>query len=192
MANLRNQFAFFRTFLVRSNPDFEVSEIDNDFKIVPVTFQNVEDAEWFNSPDLIKAFKFFLTKGYQGYYVFINGKCAHRIWIFNDSERTYLGDMFKFDIGNELMVAWGLTSKEFRGKGIYQAVLSFLIQKYPGQYIYGAVEPKNLISLKGLLNNGFTIHKQLLLIRVWRIKLWVQYKKEGRISINFGFGGMVK
>ncbi|HON18881.1 MAG TPA: hypothetical protein PK990_06900 [Salinivirgaceae bacterium] len=179
-----------RRFVVRSLHD-RIAPAKNRFDIREICHENIADAAWFNTPEQLDCFHQFLENGYKGYFVYIEGEVAHRIWIFTDSKRSILAEGFVYKIEPNVIVAWVLTSEKYRGKGIYPHMLAYLKSVFRPKFIYGVVEPENFTSIKGFLKTGFEIYQKFVLIRFYRIKLWVQYQKQGKLSFRLGIGSVV-
>ncbi len=181
-----------KLFITEKNQPVSHKKEQKAFQIREVSKDNLKDAEWFNTSEEINWFNNFLDSGYEGYYVYLENQCVHRTWIFNDSKRSYLGDVFIYEIGENLMVTWSLTHKDYRRRNIYKQVLLFLRSRYFPKQILGVVDFNNKNSISAFLKSGFIPYKYFILFRFYKIKIWIQYKKFEKINLKFGFGGKVR
>jgi hypothetical protein len=163
-----------------------LDKLNDKFDIRRVTKENVNDASWFNSESEIKIFNSFLDKQYLGFYVYIDGVCGHRIWLFHTNERSNLTSHFKYHLpDNHLLVVWGETAKEYRGMSIYTEILSYLASEYGQERpILGAVHYKNIGSQKGMIKAGYQIIEKHYLFKFFRVKFDITKAKGFKISVK--------
>lgn len=191
MKYFKNSIVISKTYLVRNNPLFENRIENKEFNINLVDCNNLNDAKWFNDIKQIETFKHFLEKNYIGFYCYFKSKCIHRLWIFTDSDRTYLNQYFIYPLKNEFFIAWVETASEYRKLGAFNQTINYVTHYFPNKDFIAAIDSKNYKSLKAFLTNGFKIYKSFLLIKFFRLKLSILYKKNNTICFKPNIGTKV-
>lgn len=131
----------------------KVEELENNRK-------NLESSPW--------ELNCHLYDGAEDFFVYKNsdGTIAHISWLYyqdNPNRLIYLGK-------DECEVKYSLTFTQFRGKGIYPAIL-VKIQNYLKEKkcrrVFICVEKNNLSSIKGIGKAGFVYLKHITLIKIF-------------------------
>lgn len=166
---------------------FDLSENDK-ILIKKVNFNNIEDARWFNSEAQMKSFYDFIDKGYRGYYAYIDGVCVSRLWVFSNSDSTFLNDYFLYKLkSDEVYVSWGLTDSQYRNMGVFQKISAYILEDNVGKKVLGSVNPLNSVSLKLHENLGYYIFGKYFLIKFLRLRLSIRYGGTSSFRINIGY-----
>lgn len=143
-------------------------------KIVQTNYNNLVDILTFQDSKYLKIFRNFLDNGDKGYFAYLNGKCVHRSWIqFGEKEvevHRFLKRKIKKD---EAFIHYCETAPEARGKNIYPAVLSRIVNDFKGKYknIYISTNINNLASRRGIEKAGFKEIEKIRIIVILGIKI---------------------
>lgn len=144
-------------------------------KIVQANYDNLVDILTFQDSKYLKIFKNFLDNGDKGYFAYLNGKCVHRSWAqFGEKEVTLLAPFIKRKIKqNEAYIHYCETAPEARGKNIYPAVLSRIVNDFKDKYknIYISTNIKNIASRRGIEKAGFKEIEKIRIIVILGIKI---------------------
>jgi RimJ/RimL family protein N-acetyltransferase len=93
------------------------------------------------------------------YLAFSEGAIAHLAWVYYPHELDKHPTPFRILRRDEAAIANCVTVREFRGKGVYPAVIRVLLEnlKQQGyQYCYMYIEIHNSASVRGVSKLGFT------------------------------------
>lgn len=191
--NLFNNFInISKTFLVKYISPTEKYIDKNNLTVKLINLNNVNDAEWFNDATQIETFKKFLEKKYIGFYCYKEDLCVHRLWLFNNSDRTYLNQEFIYKIKvNEMFVAWVETSEKYRKTGAFSKTINFVINSIQNKTFIASIDANNTKSINAFLKNGFGIYKKFLLLKFYKIKLSIQYKQDNKFCLKCKLGSIV-
>lgn len=164
-----------------------------DLKVLAINKENINDALWFNTQEEINQFQHFIDKGYLGFYCYKNGICIFRTFIFTKSEKAMVGKHFAYHLKeNEVFSAWNQTAKEYRGLGVYSFTLNQLIHMFPDKHFSAFVSADNHSSIKGMKKAGFEITRRLILMKLSRLKIYIQYKgPNNKWCFRLGIGSII-
>lgn len=90
---------------------------------------------------------------------FSQGAIAHLAWVYYPSELSKHPTPFRILRRDEAAIANCVTIREFRGKGVYPAVIRALLEDLKRQgyrYCYMYIEVRNTASVRGVSKLGFT------------------------------------
>ena len=151
----------------------------------PVTQENVDDAKSFQDDHYLRIFHEFLDRGDEGYYAYLDGKCAHRSWVphngIMDVDLFYNRPMKK----NEVFIHWCETAAWARGKNLYPATLARIITDHPGKRVCISVNEMNTASRRGIEKAGFELQERITSMVVLGMK-WTSIED---MTINVREGG---
>ena len=103
-----------------------------------------------------------------------NGAVGHISWIYYKNDPNRILDLG----GNEGEIKYSLTLPQFRGRGIYPAIL-VRIQSYLKEHgykrVYICVKDDNLASIKGIEKAGFKYIARINLVKILGIQLSRRY-----------------
>ena len=140
-----------------------------------VTEDNIEDAKSFQADHYLCSFREFLNRGDEGYYAYINEKCAHRSWVphngIMDVDSFYHRPLQE----NEVFIHWCETAVWARGKNLYPATLARIIADHPGKRVCISVNEKNMASRRGIEKAGFKLQERVTTMVVLGMK-WTSVK----------------
>ena len=126
-----------------------------------VTLDNVNDANTFQNEKYLQCFKTFLEAGDDGYYGYLDGKCAHRSWVVHSGmmvvDRYYQRPMKE----NEIFIHWCETAVWARGHNLYPAILGRIIADNPDRHICISVNENNIASRRGVEKVGFAVQERI-------------------------------
>lgn len=113
-------------------------------------------------PEAISQHKKRYSDGEVCYIAYWGGRCVHRSWVRVTPGMAWaLYPFFKIRLGaDSVLVHACATDEKFRGRGIYPAVLSKIIQDFQGKRIYISASIENNSSRKGIERAGFRLVKQ--------------------------------
>lgn len=141
----------------------------------PVTKKNVDDAKSFQADHYLCRFHEFLARGDEGYYAYLDGKCAHRSWVLHNGVMDV--DIFYHRPlkGNEMFIHWCETAFWARGHNLYPATLGVIIANHPGKRVCISVNEKNIASRQGIEKAGFVLQERITTTVVLGMK-WTVFK----------------
>lgn len=143
-------------------------------KIVQANCNNLVDILTFQNSRYIKIFKQFLDSGDKGYFGYLNSKCVHRSWIQFGEKEVSLAPFIKRKINkDEAYIHYCETAPEARGKNIYPAVLSRIVNDFKDKYknIYISTNIKNIASRRGIEKAGFRERERVHLLIIFGIQI---------------------
>ena len=137
-------------------PTFLQSEVE----VKRVDSSNVEDALGYEPKHKVETFKKFLSLGDWGYYAYLDGRWTHRSWVtFGPKKVDRWSGISPMNLcANEAFIHWCETATWARGRGVYSAVLSEIVEDCLNdkcQNIYISTNQENIASQKGILRAGF-------------------------------------
>ncbi|HPW65853.1 MAG TPA: hypothetical protein PLY32_03935 [Salinivirgaceae bacterium] len=157
-----------------------------------VSYSNFEDTKRFCNDNQIKCFKEFLDKGYKGYFAYIDNLCVGRLWLFTNSDRTYLNDFVLYKLRkNELYEAWVETDENYRGRGVYLALSTYALHENREYNVLATVKPDNRVSTAAHIKSGYHIYTKYLLIKFKKIKISIGYRYSGIFRLRIKIGDYV-
>lgn len=113
-----------------------------------------------NTPNL-QSFHEFLQRGDEGYYAYLDGKCAHRSWALHngvmDVDIFYHRQLKE----NEVFIHWCETADWARGHNLYPATLGQIIVDNPGKRVCISVNRNNVASRRGIEKAGFELQEKV-------------------------------
>ena len=143
-------------------------------KIVQANYNNLVDILTFQDSKYLKIFRNFLDNGDKGYFAYLNGRCVHRSWVQFGEREVSLAPFIKRKIKqDEAYIHYCETAPEARGKNIYPAVLSRIVNDFKDKYknIYISTNIKNIASRKGIEKAGFRERERVHLLIIFGIKI---------------------
>ncbi len=126
-----------------------------------VTLYNVNDAYTFQNEHYLQCFREFLEKGDDGYYGYLDDKCAHRSWVIHNGMMVVNRYYKRFMKENEIYIHWCETAVWARGHNLYPAVLGRIIADNPNKHICISVNENNIASRRGVEKVGFTVKERI-------------------------------
>lgn len=155
--------------LIREPEKIKIKSLINGHVVKRVTEFNVADTQRFENRTYTKKYQDMLQHGDSGYFGYIDGKCACRLWgMVRAKEQLYYGS--QLDMKEDgIYVHYVETAKDFRRQGIARECLASLIDDYQDRYIYSIVNIENLASMKLHKELGFK-EKAVLIVKKRRLK----------------------
>ena len=155
--------------LIREPNYMEKIDLKNGHAVKKVTYDNVTDTQRFEKKSYIKIYQNMLQHGDSGYFGYIDGKCACRLWgMVRPKEQLYYGS--QLDMKEDgIYVHYVETAKDFRRQGIARECLASLIDDYQDRYIYSIVNIENLASMNLHKELGFK-EKTVLMVKKRRLR----------------------
>ncbi len=155
----------YRTLAVHTSLLYSIDSCDYTPKyygdVRRVTPENVNDAAAFQNEKYLQSFRSFLEQGDDGYYGYLDGKCAHRSWAVHSAmmvvDRYYQRPMKE----NEVFIHWCETAVWARGHNLYPAALGKIIADNPNKHICISVNENNVASRRGIEKVGFTVQERI-------------------------------
>jgi len=159
------------TLILFEHKDYK--KIDAPIAIEYASHTNVYDILYFQSQTYVYKFKEFLDLGDIGYFAYLNGKCVHRSWVKFNEQLVSLHWSLKYQLKpNEYFIHYSETAPEAKGKGIYQAVLSKIVQDFRNKgKILISTNAKNIPSIKGIKKAGFKELERTKVFMILGIKI---------------------
>ena len=146
--------------------EFPKNKISN-FKVNPeitirkVNKNNLKDILNFQNKKYIPIFKKFLKKKATGYYAYINNVCVHSICVKDNNQIVYphwvyrYSWLHKYKLKNdEVFIHYAKTNSHYRDKGVYQSVLSKILEYFKEKVKLISINSKNIFSIKGVMKVG--------------------------------------
>ena len=121
------------------------------------TQANLADILNFQPARYVEVFRDFLALGDKGYYTYLDGQCVHRSWVKSNEQVVYPHWAYPMKLQpNQHFIHYCETAPQARGKGIYPAVLSKIVDdfKHKGEILM-SINAKNTASIKGAQKAGF-------------------------------------
>ena len=140
--------------------------------IRPVTQENLADILNFQPLRYVDVFRNFLALGDRGYYAYLGDKCVHRSWVKSNEQMVYMHWAYPMQLQpNQYFIHYCETDTQARGKGIYPAVLSKIVNDFRenGEILIG-VNAKNTASIKGVQKAGFVKRERVKVIVIFGLK----------------------
>lgn len=158
--NLKYRIFFRNTSLIYAitSDDYTPSYVAD---VRSVTMDNVADAQSFQNDHYLRVFHEFLARGDEGYYAYIDGKCAHRSWVPHNGVMDVDIFFHRQLKGNEVFIHWCETASWARGHDLYPATLGRIIVNHPGMRVCIAVNEKNIASRRGIEKAGFIMQERI-------------------------------
>lgn len=125
--------------------------------IRPATQANLADILNFQPARYVEVFRQFLALGDKGYYAYLDGKCVHRSWVKSNEQVVYPHWAYPMKLKpNQHFIHYCETAPQARGKGVYPAVLSKIVDDFKDRgEILMSINAKNIASIKGAQKAGF-------------------------------------
>ena len=105
----------------------------------------------------MEVFRNFLALGDHGYYAYLDDKCVHRSWVKSNEQVVYPHLAYSMKLKpNQHFIHYCETARQARGKGIYPAVSSKIVEvlKDKGEILM-SINANNIASIKGAQMAGF-------------------------------------
>ena len=121
------------------------------------TQQNLTDVSNFQPERYVGVFRQFLAIGDKGYYAYLDGQCVHRSWVKPNEQIVCPHWAYPMKLKpNQHFIHYCETAPQARGKGIYPAVLSKIVDDFKDKgEILISITAKNIASIKGAQKAGF-------------------------------------
>lgn len=125
--------------------------------ISQVTQNNLTDILDFQNPRYVNVFHEFLRLGDHGYYAYFDNKCIHRSWVKSNEQVVYPHWAYPVKLNpKQFFIHYCETSPQARGKGVYPAVLSKIVNDFKEKgEILMSIDINNIASIKGAQKAGF-------------------------------------
>ena len=133
------------------------NKIDSPVKIVYATQENLPDILEFQNAVYLQIFRGFLEDGDRGYLGYLDGKCVHRSWVVQEpGKKVSVHELLNFRLKeNEIFIHYCETANRARGKNIYPAVLSRIVEDFQGKRTLICTNIRNPSSIRGIEKAGF-------------------------------------
>ena len=136
------------------------------------TETNLADILNFQPARYVDVFQNFLALGDKGYYAYLKDKCVHRSWVKSNEQVVYPHWAYPMKLQpNQHFIHYCETAPQARGKSIYQAVLSKIVDdlKHKGEILI-SINAKNTASIKGAQKAGFVERERVKVLAIFGLK----------------------
>jgi ribosomal protein S18 acetylase RimI-like enzyme len=136
----------------------------SDLMIVKATINQIDDLMNFESKNSIKDLKSKVSQGQKCYLAYLDGECVFRSLVIDKPDKVQLNFIYSLSLENDdVYIHYCETHPNYRGKGIYPSVLSYICKAYKAnKQIYIVVNENNKSSINGVLKVGFTLAKKVV------------------------------
>jgi GNAT superfamily N-acetyltransferase len=136
--------------------------LDNrtDISIVRANCENVRDAITFRCSSQIEVFRNFIHEGQYGAYAYMNSKVVGHVWAEVCRKDFCKAEGYIKLNRDEALIHDCNVSEEYRGKGIYPAMLAFLLRLLFREKVARVLidtEVNNFASVSGIEKVGFKL-----------------------------------
>lgn len=141
-------------------------------EIRPATQENLADVLNFQSARYVEVFRNFLALGDRGYYAYLDDKCVHRSWVKSNEQVVYPHWAYPLKLQpSQHFIHYCETAPQARGKGIYPAVLSKIVDDFKDNgEILMSINTKNIASIKGAQKAGFVERERVKVLVILGLK----------------------
>lgn len=140
--------------------------------IRPATQENLTDVLNFQPARYVDVFRNFLALGDRGYYAYLDDKCVHRSWVKSNEQVVYPHWAYPMKLQpNQHFIHYCETAPQARGKGIYPAVLSKIVNDFKDKgEILMSINVENTPSIKGAQKAGFVERERVKVLVIFGLK----------------------
>ena len=151
-------------FLVREPEEIQLPTLASGHVVSIVTEQNIADTQRFERKEYTAVYKRMLKHGDVGYFGYIDGKCACRLWGMVSPDEKRLYGIKLNPKGKEILVHYVETAADSRRKGIARECLTYLVHHFQGKEMCVFISIDNTASLRLHKKLGFT-EKAILTVK---------------------------
>lgn len=151
----------------------ETQKVSSSVTIQRATRERLQDIRSFQSERYVDLFEKFLDEGHVGYLAYIDGICVHRSWVVAGPARVPLHRLMWRELRfREIFIHFCETAPRARGRRVFPAVLSRILEEWPGRRVWMAIDASNTSSRRAAERAGFRPVEELVIVGLVGARFW--------------------
>ena len=90
-----------------------------------------------------------------------------------------------------MYTAWGETDGNYRRKGIFHALMAYILENNNNCDVYSTIIPDNKVSMSAHRRIGFEICRKYTIVAIWRLRVSFIHEYSGFLRFKIRIGNYV-